>query len=171
MDHDDRLRRAVELSILHTANRHTATTLSRLRTVRGIGALLSRVLLSAIHDIPRFPRCQDCVASGRLVTCAKASAGQRYGTAGAKLGKAYLQWALSAAAGVCLRTTPAGQKSLARLEKNHGTGQALTVLAPTLARAVSHMCKRATAFEMPMLLPREEGAERVSLPPHWTSTR
>ena len=68
------------------------------------------------------------------------------------------------------RNHPAGQKYLARLEKKHGKGKALTVLAHNLARAVSYMLKRETAFEMPLFLQSEHGAERVSLTPNWTST-
>jgi transposase len=83
-----------------------------------------------------------------LVKCAKESAGKRYGTAGAKIGNAYLKWAFSEAAVLFLRNNPAGQKYLARLEKHHGKGKALTVLAHKLARAVYYMLKRDTAFDM-----------------------
>jgi transposase len=88
------------------------------------------------HDIARFPRVQDFVSYCRLVKCAKESAGKRYGTSGTKIGHAYLKWAFAEAAVLCLRTNPAGQKLLARLENKHGQGQALTVLAHKLARAV-----------------------------------
>ena len=152
IDHDDRLLRDVELSILHTAKQHNANTLSLLRTVPGIGEILSLVLLYEIHDIQRFPRVQDFVSDCRLVKCARESAGKRYGTSGAKIGNAYLKWACSEAAVLFLRTNPAGQKSLARLEKKHGKGTALTVLAQQLARAVYHMLKRETAFDMAMFL-------------------
>jgi hypothetical protein len=94
------------------------------------------VLRYAIHDIQRFPRVQDCVSDCRLVQCAKESAGKRSGPAGQKIGHASLQWACSAAAVLLLRTNAQGQQSLARLEKKHGKGQALTVRAHTLARAV-----------------------------------
>ena len=46
-----------------------------------------------------------------------------------------------------LRNNPAGQKYLARLERRHGKGKALTVLAHKLARAVYYMLKRDTAFD------------------------
>jgi transposase len=170
IDHDDRLLRDVDLSILHTAKQHNANTLSLLRTVPGIGEILRLVLLYEIHDIQRFPRGQDFVSYCRLVKCAKESAGKRYGTSGAKIGNASLTWACSEAAVLFLRTHPAGQKSLARLEKKHGKGKALTVRAHKLARAVSHRLKRETALDMPMFLQSEEGAERVSLTPNWTST-
>ena len=97
------------------------------------------VLLYEIHDIQRFPRVQDFVSSCRLVQCAKESAGKRYGTSGAKMGHAYLTWAFSEAAGLFLRANPAGQKYLARVEKKHGKGKALSILAHTLARAVYDM--------------------------------
>src|SRR5262249_2038850 len=137
--HYDHLLNDVEFSIVHTANQHEPQTLSRLQSVPGIGKILSLVLLYDIHAIDRFPRVQDVVAYCRLVKCAKASAGKRYSTAGAKIGNASLKWAFSEAAGLLLRTNPTGQKYLARLEKKHGQGKALTVLAQKLARAVYYM--------------------------------
>jgi transposase len=83
----------------------------------------------------------------RLVTCTKESAGKRDGTSGAKSGNAYLTWAFSEAAVLLLRANPSGQKYLARLEKKHGKGQALTVLAHKVARAVSDMLKREVACD------------------------
>jgi transposase len=127
--HYDQRLRDVELSILTTAKQHDANTLYLLRTVPGIGEILSLVLLYEIHDIQRFPRVQDVVSYCRLVTCAKESAGKRYGTSGSKIGNAYLTWAFSEAAVLFLRANPAGQKYLARLENKPGTGKALTVLA------------------------------------------
>src|SRR6266516_2124584 len=84
--------------------------------------------------------------------CAKESAGKRYGTAGTKIGNAYLKWAFSAAAVLFLRNHPAGQKYLARLEKKHGKGKALTVLAHKLERAVYYMLKRDVVFDLDIFL-------------------
>src|SRR5882672_11142097 len=75
-DDDERLR-DVERTILNTATHHDANTLYRLQTVPGIGTILSRVWRYEIHEINRFPTVQDCVSDGRLVQCAKASAGKR----------------------------------------------------------------------------------------------
>jgi transposase len=150
--HYDALLRELELAIVTTAKQHEANTLYWLQTVPGIGKLLSRVLLYAMHDIARFPRVQDFVSSCRLVKCAKESAGKRYGTSGTKIGNAYLKWAFSEAAVLFLRHNPAGQKYLVRLENKHGKGKALTVLAHKLARAVYHMLKRTTAFDMEKFL-------------------
>jgi transposase len=152
IDHYDRLLRDMELTILKTAQQPDAHTLYLLRTVPGIGEILRLVLLYEMPAIHRFPRGQDFVSYGRLVKCAKESAGKRYGTSGTKIGNAYLTWACAEAAVLCLRHNPAGQKLLARLEKTHGQGKALTVLAHTRARAVYYMLKRGTAFEMNPLL-------------------
>jgi transposase len=152
IDYYDQLLRDLELAIVTTAKQHDANTLYLLQTVPGIGKILSLVLLYEIHDIARFPRVQDFVSYCRLVKCAKESAGKRYGTSGTKIGNASLKWAFSEAAVLFLRNHPAGQKSLARLEKKHGKGKALTVLAHKLARAVYYMLKRGTAFDMDKFL-------------------
>jgi transposase len=101
--HYDALLRDMELSVLTTAKQHDAKTRYLLRTVPGIGEILSLVLLYDIPDIQRFPRGQEFVSYCRLVTCAKASAGKRDGTSGMKLGHAYLTWAFSEAAMLFLR--------------------------------------------------------------------
>ena len=145
--YDDELLRDVELTIVTTARHHDASTLSLLHTVPGIGKILSLVLLYEIHDSNRFPRVQDFLSYCRLVKCAKASAGKRLGPAGAKSGNAHLKWAFSEAAVLFLRDHAAAQKYLARLEKKHDKGKALTILAQKLARAVYYMLKRKVAFE------------------------
>jgi transposase len=150
----DRLLQDMELTIVNTAKQHDAHTLYRLQSVPGIGKILSLVRLYELHDIARFPRVQDFVSYCRLVKCAKESAGKRYGTSGTKIGNAYLKWAFSEAAVLFLRDNPAGQKYLARLEKKHGSGKALTVLAQKLARAVYYMLTRDTVFDMATFLHR-----------------
>ena len=148
----DPLLNDLEAHIVKAAKQHDANTLYLLQTVLGIGKILSLVLLYEIHEIQRFPSVQDFVSYCRLVKCAKESAGKRYGTAGTKIGNAYLKWAFSEAAVLFLRDNPEGQKYLSKLEKKHGTGKALTVLAQKLARAVYYMLKRGTAFDMATFL-------------------
>jgi Transposase IS116/IS110/IS902 family len=117
------------------------------QTVPGIGKILSLVLLDEIHDMARFPRGQDIVSYGRLVKCAKESAGKRLGTSGHKIGNGHLTWAFSEAAVLFLRNHPAGQQYSARMEQTYGQGKALTILAHQRARAVSDRLKRQTALD------------------------
>lgn len=148
----DELLKDLELSILKTARQHDAQTLYLLHTVPGIGKILSLVLLYEIHDIDRFASVQDFVSYCRLVKCAKESAGKRLGTSGKKIGNGHLQWAFSEAATLFLRNNAAAQSYLARVEKKHGKGKALTILAHKLARAVYYILKRQTAFNMETFL-------------------
>jgi hypothetical protein len=53
-----------------------------------------------------------------------------------------------------LRNNPAGQKFLAQLANKHGQGNALTILAHKLARAVDDMLKRQTVLDMETCLHR-----------------
>jgi transposase len=152
IDYYDQLLGDLELHIVKAAKQHDAQTVYLLQTVPGIGKILSLVLLYEIHAIERFPSVQEFVSSCRLVKCAKESAGKRYGTAGTKIGNAYLKWAFSEAAILFLRDNPAGQQYLARLEKKHGKGKALTVLAHKLARAVYYMLKRGVGFKLDTFL-------------------
>jgi transposase len=150
--HYDDLLRDVELTIVKAAKHHDANTLYLLQTVPGIGKILSLVLLYEIYDINRFPRVQEFASYSRLVKCAKESNGKRSGSSGTKIGNAHLKWAFSEAAVLFLRDNPAGQKLLARLEKKHGKGKALTILAHKLSRAVYYMLKRKVAFNMQSFL-------------------
>jgi transposase len=155
-----RLLTELELEIVNMATGHDAQTFYRLRSIPGVGNILALGRLYEIHAIHRCPRGQEFGSYCRLVKCAKASAGKRYGRAGAKIGNAYLQWAFSEAAVLFVRNHPAGHTYLARLAKTHGQGKALTVLAPKLARAVYDMLRRDPAVDLDKCL-REE----------WSGTR
>jgi transposase len=148
IDHYDALLTAVELSIVRTAKQHDASVFYRLRSVPGIGKILALVILYEIHDIARFPRVQDFASYCRLVKCAKESAGKRLGSSGKKIGNAHLKWAFSEAAALFLRQNLAGQRYVARLQRKHGKGKALSILAHKLARAVYHMLTREQTFDL-----------------------
>lgn len=152
LDYYDRLLTDLERSLVRSAKVHHAQIFYRLRSIPGVGKILALVLLDEIHDLNRFPRGQEFVSYGRLVKCAKESAGKRYGAAATKMGNAYLKWACSEAAVLFLRGNPAGQQDLARVENTHGKGNALTVLAHKLARAVYDMWRRDTVFDLEKFL-------------------
>jgi transposase len=148
IDHYDKLLREVELYITRTAKGHDAQSFARLQSVPGIGQSLALVILYEIPDITRFPRVQDFLSYCRLVKCAKESAGKRYGLSGKKIGNPQLKWAFSEAAVLFLRQNKPGQDYFAKLERKHGQGKALTVLAQKLARAVYYMLTRKQAFAL-----------------------
>ena len=148
----DTMLRELEYFILRTATDHDANTLYRLRTVPGIGKILSLVLLYEIHDITRLKRPQELASYARLVKCAKQSAGKIRGTSGTKIGNVHLKWAFSEAAVGFLRKNPAAKVYYERLVRKHGKGKALTVLAHKLARAVYHIWKQDVVFDQEKFL-------------------
>jgi hypothetical protein len=105
-----------------------------------------------MHASARFPRVQDLASSGRLVKGAREAAGTRSGTSGTNIGTAHRTWAFSEAAVLCLRDNPPAQQWLARLEKKHSKGKAVTILAHQVARAVYAMLQRQTAFDLASFL-------------------
>ena len=146
--HYDQLLGELELSITRTAKVHDVQSYHRLRSVPGIGKILALVILYEIHDIRRFARVQDLVSYCRLVKCSKLSDGKHYGYAGKKIGNPHLKWAFSEAAVLFLRCSVPGRCSFAKLERKHGKGKALSVLAHKLGRAVYYMLSRNQAFDL-----------------------
>jgi len=148
IDHYDKLLGEVELYITPTAKGHDAQSFARLQSVPGIGQLLALVILYESQALARFPRVQDFLSYSRLVKCAKESAGNPHGLSGKKIGNPQLKWAFSEAAVRFLRQHQPGQEYFAKLERKHGKGKALTVLAQQLARAVDYLLTRAQAFSL-----------------------
>ena len=136
----------LELTLVRTAKQHDGDAFHRLRSVPGIGKVLALTILYEIHDITRFDRVQECASSARLVKGRKESGGKLLGTSGAKMGNVHLKWAFSEASVLFLRHATGGKKFLTRLEKRHGKGKALSILAHKLGRAVFYMLSRNTVF-------------------------
>ena len=147
MDHYDQVINSIENDILRTVRRKHQETMSILRSIHGIGKILALIIHYEIHDIDRFPRVQQFASYARLVKCQHSSAGKVMGTGGAKIGNAHLKWAFSEAAALFLRGNPRAQKYKARLERKHGEGKAMAILAHKLGRAVYYMLKTKTVFQ------------------------
>lgn len=142
----------LERHIIRTANVHDPVSLALLKTVPGIGKVLSLIILYEIETIGRFPRVQDFVSYARLVKCAKESNGKKSGSSGRKMGNAHLKWAFSEAAILFLKGNDPAKKFLERLANKHGKAKALTILAHRLARAVYHMLKNKVPFDQEKFL-------------------
>ena len=152
IDHYDGLITDLELTIVREAKRHDADAFHRLRSVPGIGKILALTILYEIHDITRFDRVQEFASYARLVKGRHESAGKVVGGGGAKQGNVHLKWAFSEAAVTFLRHNREGQRLKARLERRHGKGKALSILAHKIGRAVYYMLARHTAFSMDKFL-------------------
>ena len=152
VEHYDRLIRSLELYLVRSAKEHNPDMFHRLRSVPGIGKILSLTILYEIHDVDRFSRVQDFASYARLVKCAQESAGKIRGTGGHKIGNVHLKWAFSETAVLFLRHNPRGQRFLHKLQRKHGKGKALSILAHKLGRAVYYILQRGTVFNMQQFL-------------------
>jgi len=137
----------LELFLEQRVKVHDAATFYLLRSIPGIGKILSLTIIYEIHEISRFPSVGQFLSYGRLVAGSRESDGKRKGSGGRKMGNAHLKWAFSEAAALYLRGNPLGQKYFTRLEKKHGKGKALSLLAIKLGRAVYFMLCRHVPFD------------------------
>ena len=122
-------------------------TFYRLQTVPGIGQILALTILYEIGDIDRFPTVQSFASYARLVKCSKESAGKLYGYGGGKIGNPQLKWAFSEAMCLFMRESDRAKAYVAKLEKKHGKGKAMSILTHKLGRAVYFVLKRKDAFD------------------------
>ena len=142
----------LEQHVLENARNHDPHSYHLLRTIHGIGKILSLAILYEVGDIDRFPRVQQFASYCRLVKCSRESAGKRYGSGGSKIGNVHLKWAFSEAAVLFLRCNPEGLQYKNRLASKHGKGKALAILSHKLGRTVYYMLKRGQAFDMKRFL-------------------
>lgn len=142
----------LERYIVKTANGHDPVSLALLKTVPGIGKILSLIILYEIENLDRFSRVQELVSYARLVKCARESNGKKSGYSGKKIGNAHLKWAFSEAAVLFLKGNEPAQRYREKLANKHGKSKSLTILAHKLARAVYYMLKNKTAFDQEKFL-------------------
>ena len=137
----------IEWFIEQQAKQHNPKHLNLLKTVNGIGRILSLTILYEIGNIDRFESVQNFASYARLVKCKAESAGKSYGTQGNKIGNANLKWAFSEAAVLYLRGNDKGKQYLLKLQKRMSKAKALSVLAHKLGRCVYYMLKNETSFD------------------------
>jgi transposase len=147
VDHYDKLLTQLEKDLVRQATLHDSQACSLLRTIPGIGKILSLVLLYEIHTIDRFPSVGDFLSYARLVTPKQTSDGKVTGHGGAKIGNVHLKWAFSEAVLWMLRHSDDAKAFLKRKEKKYGKARAMTMLGRKIARAVYQMLKRKEPFD------------------------
>ena len=146
LDHYASVLRKVEWFIEQQAKSHNPVHLQLLKSISGVGKILSLTILYEIGDIRRFATVQQFASYARLVKCKAESAGKIYGSQGNKIGNAHLKWAFSEAAVLYLRGNPSAQHYLQTLQKRMSKGKALSALAHKLGRCVYFMLKNETVF-------------------------
>lgn len=152
--HFDNAIQALEKELLTLTRKHSAREFALLRSIPGIGKILALTILYEVESIQRFPSVKDFLSYCRLVKGTVSSAGKIKGLRGAKLGNPYLRWALGEAAVLGKRHHEDLDAYSRQLEKKHGKFKGNAILASKLGRAVYHMLKQGTVFDLDKLLNR-----------------
>ena len=148
LDHLDGQIKRLEWYLQKSAQMQDGNTLARLRSIPGVGPILSLVLLYEIHDIHRFEKVGQFLSYCRLVRPQHESNGKGKKAVGKKkIGNPHLRWAFAEAVLLMLRQSERAKTYKARLEKKHGKAKALGILAARLARAVYFLVKKEEVFD------------------------
>jgi transposase len=137
----------VEWFIETQAREHKPRHLPILRSINGVGRILSLTIIYEIGDIDRFDSVQQFASYARLVKCKAESAGKTYGTQGNKIGNAHLKWAFSEVAVLYLRGNDRAKNHLLTLQKRMSKAKALSALAHKMGRCIYFMLKNGTVFD------------------------
>ncbi len=137
----------MERAILEQARDHDPVALHLIRSVPGVGKVLSLVILYEIQDVTRFPKVGNFISYARLVKCDRESAGKKSGSRNSRIGNAHLKWAFSEAAVLFLRDHEPAQRYHDKLVGRYGKGKALSIIAQKLGRTVYFMLKRKEPFD------------------------
>ena len=119
-----------------------------LRSVPGIGKVLSMTIIYEIHDVRRFEKVSNFISYARLVKCEHESGGKKkINNASRKMGNAHLKWAFSEATCLLMRSSDKAKKFIERKQAKYGKGKAMSVLSAKLGRTVYYMLKRKEPFD------------------------
>ncbi|MCB1071313.1 MAG: IS110 family transposase [Kiritimatiellae bacterium] len=143
----DQLIDKLDGTITFHAREHQGLEYQLLRSVPGIGEVLSMTILYEIDTIHRFPTVKDFTSYCRLVKGSVASAGRIKGLTGGKMGNAYLRWAFGEAAVICKRAHRLITPYAERLISKHGKFKGNAILANQIARSVYFMLHSGQSFD------------------------
>ena len=148
LDHLDTQIGKLEWQIEKTARSHDHHALALLRTMKGLGRIISLTLLYEIHTIKRFKSAQCFSSYARVVRVERSSHGKKLASKNQKIGNPYLRNAFGMLAISAQRYYPSIKVYTDKLVKKYGNAKAYTLLAHKFAVTVYYMLKNKTAFDV-----------------------
>jgi transposase len=118
-----------------------------LKTVPGIGEILSTVIMLETGPIERFTSAGNYASYARCVGSGRYSNNKKKGEGNRKNGNTYLAWAFVEAAHFALKYNDAAKRFYDRKRARGNTALATKALAHKLARACYHMLKGQIVFD------------------------
>lgn len=118
-----------------------------LKTVPGVGEILSTVIMLETGPIDRFTSAGNYASYARCVGSGRFSNNKKKGEGNRKNGNTYLAWAFVEAAHFALTYNDAAKRFYERKRARSNTALATKALAHKLARACYHMLKGQIVFD------------------------
>lgn len=144
----DSIVRRIEKYVLKRVKQDNEAGFNLLCTIPGIGHVLGLTILYEMHNLERFPRCQNFMSYARLVSCVPTSNDKKVGKPHRKIGNPYLKWAFSEAAMHMSRVNPEVHAYVEQLKKRYGAAGAWSRLSQKIGRTVYYMLKSNTPFSI-----------------------
>ncbi len=138
----------LERHIRQKARSHNHLDYQLLRSIPGVGEILSLIILYETHDIKRFKTVQRYSSYCGVVKCERSSGGKVIGSKNTKIRNPYLKWAFGEVilkAQVC---EPKIGRLYQRLKSKYGLGRAKSIIAHRFAVATYFMLKNKQAFDV-----------------------
>ena len=155
LEHIDALNkiiRSTESYVFRRGRDQNEELLSILKTVPGIGPILSLTLLYELHTASRFTTRQRFCSYARLIRGKKTSNGKPVGEGERRCGNPWLKWAFSEATVQLIKNCKEVKEYHMNLKSRVGKRQAIARLARKLGTSVFVMLKKKEAFDVKRFL-------------------
>jgi len=138
----------LERHIRGKARYHNHLDYQILRSIPGVGEILSLIILYETHDINRFKSVQRYSSYCGVVKCTRSSNGKTIGAKNTKIRNPYLKWAFGEIILKAQVSEPKIGKLYERLKSKYGLGRAKSIIAHRFAVATYFMLKNKQIFDV-----------------------
>jgi transposase len=138
----------LERHIREKAKHHNHLDYQLLRSIPGVGEILSLIILYETHDIKRFKTVQRYASYCGVVKCERSSGGKTIGAKNTKIRNPYLKWAFGEAILKAQVSEAKIGKLYKRLKSKYGLGRAKSIIAHRFAVATYFMLKNKQTFDV-----------------------
>jgi len=137
----------LETQINQRAHQHNARDYALLKTIPGVGTILSLSILYETHTIGRFATVQKYSSYCRLVKPQRSSNGKNTGGGNSKIGNPYLKNTFNEIINVAQRESPGIKKYYQKLQSKQGVRKARAIVAHKFAIATYYLLKHSKGFD------------------------
>jgi transposase len=138
----------LERHIRRQARYHNHLDYQILRSIPGVGEILSLIILYETHEIKRFKTVQRYSSYCGVVKCERESSGKKIAAKNTKIRNPYLKWAFVEIILKAQVSEPKIAKLYEGLKSKYGIGRAKSIIAHRFAVATYFMLKNKTAFNV-----------------------